>query len=247
MFAAWSAHPDFGRGFGSVRFAASGSAPLSASIVHRYTDAGYRLFEGYGITEAAPAITTNWSAAADPKPGSVGRALPGVEIELRDADGDPVEDDDAGALFVRGRNLFSGYWPDGRDGPDDDGWFATGDIGVLDDDGDLHLVGRTSDLIIVNGFNVYPAEVEAVLRAIEGVDEAAVFGVADASTGEAVVARIVAAPGVTLDATEVGEIAARSLARFKRPAVIEVVDALPHTVTGKVMKWKLVDGAHAGD
>jgi long-chain acyl-CoA synthetase len=240
MFAAWSAAAQFAAGFAHVRFAASGSAPLSASIRHRYTGAGYRLFEGYGVTEAAPAITTNWSGTADPKPGSVGRALPGVEIELRDTEGEPVEDGDAGELFVRGLNLFSGYWPDGRGGPDADGWFGTTDIGIADDDGDVQLIGRSTDLVIVSGFNVYPAEVEAVLRAIEGIDEVAVIGRADAQTGEAVVAYLVAAPGTELDVDEVRELAARSLARFKLPTTMTVVGQLPHTVTGKVMKWRLI-------
>jgi long-chain acyl-CoA synthetase len=239
MFAAWSSHPDFERGFAAVRFAVSGSSPLSVSVLHRYTRAGVRLFEGYGVTEAAPAITSNWSPSADPKPGSVGRALPGVEIELRDAGGEPVEDGDAGALFVRGENLFSGYWPDGSGGPDADGWFPTTDIAIRDADGDLQLIGRTTDLVIVNGFNVYPAEVEAVFRAIEGIDEVAVLGQPDAVTGETVVAYLVPAPGTELDLDHIRTVAARSLARFKLPTVLTVVAELPHTVTGKVMKWRL--------
>jgi long-chain acyl-CoA synthetase len=246
MFAAWSSDPQFRAGFATVRFAVSGSAPLSASVLARFTDAGLALYQGYGLTEAAPAITANWSATQSPKPGSVGRPLPGVEIELRDADGDPIEDGDAGELFVRGANLFSGYWPDGADGPDRDGWFATTDIAALDDEGQLTLIGRTTDLVIVSGFNVYPAEVEGVLRAIDGIDEVAVVGVSDEQTGEAIVAYIVASPGVTLDVAEVLAIAARSLARFKLPRVVEFVDALPHTITGKVMKWRIRGGEHVG-
>jgi long-chain acyl-CoA synthetase len=239
MFAAWSVEPGFAAGFGSVRFAVSGSAPLSASILHRYTRADQRLFEGYGLTEAAPAITTNWSVTSVPKPGSVGRALPGVEIELRDADGEPVEDGDAGELFVRGPNLFDGYWPDGAGGPDAAGWFRTTDIAATDADGDLQLIGRTTDLVVVSGFNVYPAEVEAVLRAIEGIDEVAVIGVPDERTGEAVVAYVVPAPGVKLQPEEIIATAAQSLARFKLPQALDVVPGLPHTITGKVMKWRI--------
>jgi long-chain acyl-CoA synthetase len=247
MFAAWSAHPGFARGFASVRFAASGSAPLSASVLARYTGAGYRLFEGYGLTEAAPAITTNWSVSQRPKPGSVGRPLPGVEVALRDPSGEPVDQDDEGELFVRGPNLFSGYWPDGAGGPDHDGWFGTGDIAIQDPDGDLALIGRTTDLVIVSGFNVYPAEVEAVMRSIDGIDEVAVLGVPDERTGEAVVAYVVAAPDAQLDEARVLAEAARSLARFKLPRSVELVDALPHTVTGKVMKWRLREGGAGGD
>jgi long-chain acyl-CoA synthetase len=142
-------------------------------------------------------------------------------------------------LIVRGANLFSGYWPDGADGPDEDGWFPTGDIGLWDEDGDLLLVGRTTELVIVNGFNVYPAEVEAVLGGQPGVAEAAVIGVDDDTSGEAVLAYVVPAPGVHLDPDALRAAAATSLARFKLPRRIEVVDALPHTVTGKVMKWRL--------
>jgi long-chain acyl-CoA synthetase len=236
MFAAWLAHPDFRRGFASVRFALSGSAPLGPSLVERYAEAGVALSEGYGLTECAPAVTLN---AGDAKPGSIGRPLPGVELELRDADGELVSDDDPGQLVVRGANLFSGYWPDGSDGPDENGWFATGDIGLWDEDGDLLLVGRTTELVVVNGFNVYPAEVEAVLGAQPGVAEAAVIGVDDEESGEAVLAYVVPAAGATVDPQALLDGAAASLARFKLPRRIEVVDVLPHTVTGKVMKWRL--------
>jgi long-chain acyl-CoA synthetase len=162
-----------------------------------------------------------------------------VEVELRDADGDPADDGDPGRLFVRGANHFSGYWPDGREGPDGDGWFGTGDIAVTDDAGQLHLVGRSSELVIVNGFNVYPAEVEAVLAAEPGVAEVAVVGVAGPDTGEAVHAFVVPAVGAALQADDLLASAARSLARFKLPTVVEIVTALPHTVTGKIMKWQL--------
>ena len=122
------------------------------------------LHDGYGLTEAAPVVTLNASARGPPSPGRSGAPLPGVEVELRDADGERGRRRTIpGRIFVRGANLFSGYWPDGADGPDADGWFGTGDIAVADDDGDLHLVGRSTELVIVNGFNVYPAEVEAVL------------------------------------------------------------------------------------
>jgi long-chain acyl-CoA synthetase len=142
-------------------------------------------------------------------------------------------------MFIRGANLFSGYWPDGRGGPDSDGWFATSDVALRDEDGDLHLVGRTDDLVLVNGFNVYPAEVEAVLGSIEGVAEVAVIGEPDEASGEAVKAFVVAQPGADLDPEALIAQAARSLARFKLPKDLELVASLPHTVTGKVMKWRL--------
>jgi len=137
---------------------------------------------------------------------------------------------------------WSGHWPDGADGPDGDGWFGTGDIAVADDAGELRLVGRSSELVIVNGFNVYPAEVEAVLAAEHGVAEVAVVGVPDPRTGEAVRAFVVPTAGTRLDPDDLLRAAAGSLARFKLPTAIEVVAALPRTVTGKIMKWQLARG-----
>jgi long-chain acyl-CoA synthetase len=235
MFVQWARH-DLGAVFASVRYALSGSAPLAPALAREYATRGITLYEGYGLTEAAPAVTLNRAG----KPGSIGTPLPGVEIQRRDADGSPVtEDDDPGELVVRGPNLFSGYWPIGDGGPDADGWFATGDIAVRDDDGDLLLVGRSSELVLVNGFNVYPAEVESVLRVQPGVAEVAVVGAADPETGEAVVAYVVPVAGAALDPERLVTAAAGSLAKFKLPRDVQIVDELPHTVTGKVMKWRL--------
>jgi long-chain acyl-CoA synthetase len=245
-FEAWAVQPAFTRGFANVRFALSGSAPLVAEVVGRYAEIGTRLYEGYGLTEAAPVVTLNLVPSGDglpePKAGSVGRPLPGVEVRLLDNDGALVEPGDLGLLQVRGANLFTGYWPDGHDGPDSEGWFATGDLAVADDDGDYYLIGRRGDLVLVNGFNVYPAEVEAVLAKLAGVREVAVMGLPDADGTEVVVAYVVAQPDVQLDPDELISRAAASLARFKLPRRIIEVDALPHTATGKVMKWRLRSG-----
>jgi long-chain acyl-CoA synthetase len=243
QFAAWLAHAAMADGFAAVRFAMSGSATLGRGVVDGFAAAGITLYDGYGLTEAAPVVAIN--ALGDGRAGSVGLPLPGIEVELRDSDGDEVDEGDPGRLFVRGDNLFAGYWPDGSDGPDEDGWFGTGDIACADADGQLHLVGRSSDLVIVNGFNVYPAEVEAVLAAEPGVGEVAVVGVPDERTGEAVRAYVVPAAGRLLDPDQLLAAAARSLARFKLPNVIDVVQTLPHTVTGKIMKWQLERGAGA--
>jgi long-chain acyl-CoA synthetase len=237
-----------------VRLCTSGGAPLPATWLARFREStGLSIFEGYGLTEGGPVITTNPFDGV-PKPGSVGRPLPGVELRLVDADGRPIDvesepdpDDidedisdpahDTGLVAVRGPNLFSGYWPDGAGGPDADGWFRTADVGFLDADGDLHLVDRSSDLVIVNGFNVYPREVEQVLAELDGVAEAAVVGVPDDRTGEAVKAVLVRSSEVTED--EVRAHCAQRLARFKVPAVIQFVDALPRTPTGKVARRQL--------
>lgn len=239
----------------NVRMCTSGGAPLPAGWLADFREAtGLWIFEGYGLTEGGPVLTTN-GVGGVAKPGSVGRALPGIELRLVDAGGRPIDtedpDDDeeldavsepshdTGLVAVRGPNLFSGYWPDGAGGPDDDGWFRTADVGFLDADGDLHLVDRSSDLVIVNGFNVYPREVERVLAEIDGVAEAAVVGVADDRTGEAVKAVLVRAPGSALTEEEVRAHCTLRLARFKAPSVIAFVDELPRTPTGKVARRQL--------
>jgi long-chain acyl-CoA synthetase len=140
---------------------------------------------------------------------------------------------------VRGANLFSGYWPDGRDGPDADGWWPTGDVAYADGDGDLHLVDRIGELILVNGFNVYPAEIERVLDSHPGVAEAAVVGVPDEQTGQAPHAYVVPALDPPPTVAELQVYCAAHLARFKMPTAIELVASLPHSAIGKVRKREL--------
>ncbi|HLY34067.1 MAG TPA: AMP-binding protein [Jatrophihabitantaceae bacterium] len=242
QYAQWLREPGVARAFAGVNFAMSGSATLTRAVTDGFAALGVVLHDGYGLTEAAPVVTITAMSERDvPHPGSIGRPLPGVEVQLRDRAGEPIDDDDdgPGRIFVRGANLFSGYWPDGADGPDADGWFGTGDIAVYDDDRELHIVGHSAELVIVNGFNVYPAEVEAVLAAEPNVAEVAVTGVPDETTGEAVVAYVVPVPGSRPDVDELLASAARRLARFKLPSVVHVVPQLPHTATGKIMKWQL--------
>ena len=239
----WLDVPDLRERMSGVRLVLSGSAPLPPEVAERFTEVtGIPVHQGYGLTEAAP-IVTSTLCSATPKPGSVGAALPGVEVRLVDERGRAPEPGDPGEIEVRGPNLFSGYWPDGADGPDEDGWFRTGDVGFLDPDGDLFLVDRIKDLVIVSGFNVYPVEVEEVLAELDDVAEVAVIGTPDEKTGEAVVAFVRPAAGTSLSADElaerVREHAATRLARFKQPTQVHVVDELPHTVTGKVAKGRL--------
>ena len=239
MYVAWSMLPDIGAAFASVRIAVSGAAPLPATVLHRVLDVtGHHVFEGYGLTETAPVLTTTLMSEVA-KPDSIGRPIPGVELRLVDEQGEPVEDGDPGEIVVRGANVFIGYWPDGADGPDADGWFATGDVAYVDQDGDLHLVDRRKELILVSGFNVYPREVEDVLAAHPDVTEAAVLGIAHPYTGEAVKALVVLEPGARVGADDLIGHCARSLARFKCPSSVEFVDELPHGATGKVSKGRL--------
>ncbi|MEY2568986.1 MAG: long-chain acyl-CoA synthetase, partial [Actinomycetota bacterium] len=177
----------------------------------------------------------------EPGARSVGAALPGIEIRLVDDAGREPHDQDGGEIHLRGDNLFSGYWPDGADGPDGDGWWATGDVGYLDPTGDLYLVDRVKELVIVSGFNVYPSEVEDVLAELPEVAEAAVIGIEDEQTGEAVVAYV--RPTAAGDSEGLVDLVRRHcqlrLARFKQPSLIHVVEELPYTVTGKVQKGRL--------
>jgi long-chain acyl-CoA synthetase len=149
--------------------------------------------------------------------------------------GDGTEPTEPGEIWIRGDNLFSGYWPDGHDGPGKLGWFPTGDIGYLVD-GELFLVDRARELIIVNGFNVYPAEVEGAIAELPGVESVAVVGRPHRRTGEQVVA-FVTGPDVSVEM--INEYCTDRLAKFKRPSLVRVVDELPRGVTGKVRKGVL--------
>lgn len=240
VFAYWLPEEHLEEYLGPVRLMLSGSAPLSPDVVERFTArTGVPVHQGYGLTEASPVVTSTLCSKVN-QIGSVGAALPGIDIRLVDEGGRTPEGVDPGEIQIRGDNLFSGYWPDGSGGPDDEGWWSTGDVGFLDDSGDLFLVDRLKELVIVSGFNVYPVEVEDVIEEVPGVVEVAVIGVEDPATGEAVVAYVRAPgldPGVVTEV--VREHCADRLARFKQPTRIEIVDELPRTVTGKVQKGRL--------
>jgi long-chain acyl-CoA synthetase len=241
------------RGLATVRRMTSGAAPLHPKVLGALREAtGLDVYEGYGLTECAPVVTSTL-VTGYPKPGSVGRPLPGVELRLVDSDGtdqavplDPDDVDDVfeaegetGLVSIRGANLFSGYWPDGGHGPDDEGWFRTGDVGYLDVDGDLHLVDRANDLIIVNGFNVFPNEVESVIGQLPEVAESAVVGVVDERSGEAVKAFVVPAAGASLSEQQVVDHCAAHLAGYKVPHAVEFAESLPHSATGKLRRVRL--------
>jgi long-chain acyl-CoA synthetase len=256
MYVDFAAIPpdELGEAMSTVRMLTSGAAPLHPKVLASIRHAtGLGVFEGYGLTECAPVVTST-QVTGYPKPGSVGRPLPGIELRLVDSDGraDPVtldpadlvdafDDDGAGTgmVSIRGDNLFSGYWPDAAHGPDAEGWFRTGDVGYLDIDGDLHLVDRANDLIIVNGFNVYPHEIENVIAEMSTVSEAAVVGVLDEHSGEAVKAVVVPSPGASLSEQQVVEFCEARLAGYKVPNTVEFADSLPHSATGKLRRLRL--------
>lgn len=240
VFARWREIDDLADRLGPVRLVISGSAPLTREVIEEFSSiTGVPVHQGYGLTEAAPIVTSTLCGTTVHN-GSVGAALPGIEVRLVDETYHLIDNEDPGEIQIKGANLFSGYWPDGADGPTQEGWWSTGDVGFLDAAGDLFLVDRVKELIIVSGFNVYPSEVEDVLREVPGVRDAAVIGIADEVTGEAVVAYVVAQPDAGDGLLEaVRAHAAARVARFKQPSRIEIVTTLPHTATGKVQKGRL--------
>ncbi|HEY9565438.1 MAG TPA: AMP-binding protein, partial [Nocardioides sp.] len=239
VFPHWLRMEDLAERLGPVRLVLSGSAPLAAEVIEEFQKlSGVAVHQGYGLTEASPVVTSTL-CGSESGIGSVGVALPGIEIRLKDEDGRAPEGSDPGDIEIRGANLFSGYWPDGQGGPDEEGWWATGDVGFLSPEGALSLVDRRKELVIVSGFNVYPSEVEEVLGEVPGVSAAAVIGVPDEATGEAVVAYVVSDGDPVEVEGAVRAHATEKLARFKQPTTVNVVAELPYTVTGKVQKGRL--------
>lgn len=227
--------------FSTVRLAYSGAARLSPAVIGRLRDRfGLVVREGYGLTEASPVVTTH--VGIEVRPGSVGKVLGGVEVRLVGDDGTDVPAGDAGELWVRGDNVFLGYYHD-QESTDrvlvDGGWLRTGDIASTDDDGYLYLVDRAKDLIIVSGFNVFPAEVESVLAGHPAVAEVGVLGVPHPHTGEAVKAYAVLEPGANLDEDALIDYAADYLARYKCPSKVLFVDHLPRNASGKLVRREL--------
>ncbi|MEY2437810.1 MAG: long-chain acyl-CoA synthetase [Acidimicrobiaceae bacterium] len=242
MWTAWSQMPGLAAdSFASVRLAASGAAKLPLEVAETFHDHfGVTITEGYGLTEASPVVTT--SAGVETKPGSIGVPLPGVHVRLVDPDGDDVLIGDSGELWVKGDNVFKGYWEDAaatEAALTPDGWLRTGDVAVVDDDGFLFLVDRVKDLIIVSGFNVFPAEVEEVLLEHPGIESVAVVGVPHPYSGEAVKAYVVVKPGRSLEEDDVIAFAADRLARYKCPDKVMFVDELPQGASGKILRRAL--------
>ncbi len=217
----------------SVRLFTSGSAPMLRATHEAFTQrTGHQIVERYGMTETGM-ITSNRIDGAL-KVGSVGPALPGVDVR--------IDQGLVGGVEVRGPNVFAGYWnrPELRESEfTTDGWFKTGDIGSLDDEGFLEIVGRAKDVVISGGLNVYPKEVELVIDSFPDVLESAVIGLDDADFGEVVTAVVVARSGARLEVAALREFARASLASFKVPKHFICVEELPRNAMGKVQKAEL--------
>ncbi|MBA5778175.1 malonyl-CoA synthase [Stappia sp. F7233] len=227
-----------------MRLFISGSAPLSAEV-HKEFEArtGHAILERYGMTETN--MNTSNPYEGDRRPGTVGFPLPGVDLRIADPDsGAVLAKGSVGVIEVKGPNVFKGYWRMPEKTAEEfraDGYFITGDMGMIDDRGYVSIVGRSKDLIITGGFNVYPAEVEALIDEIPGVAENAVIGVPHSDFGEGVVAVVAAKPGAKLDAAAIQVPLAGKLAKFKQPKVVHVVDHLPRNTMGKIQKNVLRD------
>jgi malonyl-CoA/methylmalonyl-CoA synthetase len=222
-----------------MRLFVSGSAPLLADT-HTQFEArtSHRILERYGMTE------TNMNASnpytGERRPGTVGFALPGTEIKITDPNtGAELPQGETGMIEVRGPNVFGGYWRMPEKTAEElreNGFFITGDLGQIDPDGYLMIVGRQKDLIISGGYNIYPKEIEVLLDALPGVNESAVFGVPNADFGEETIAVVVPETGITLDPAALLAEITPHLARFKHPRRLEIVQDLPRNTMGKVQK-----------
>ncbi|MEO5723774.1 MAG: AMP-binding protein, partial [Ilumatobacteraceae bacterium] len=231
MWSRLAAHPRVGE-LSRLRLGVSGSAPLPA-VLHASIAAaiGRAPLERYGMSETVMLVSNPFDG--ERKAGSVGFPLPGVDLRLAATGASAAE------IEVRGPNVFSGYLdrPEANAAAFDDGWFRTGDLGVVDDDGYVHIVGRSKELIISGGFNVYPREVEDVLRECPGVLDVAVAGVADPEWGERVAAFVVL-DGEVADGV-LAEWAAQRLVGYKQPRLWRRIDAVPRNSMGKVQRDRL--------
>ncbi len=239
MWTAWATLPGVSASaFSNVRVASTGAAKMPEDLSRLFQSRFHlELLEGYGLTEASPVVTA--SPPGESRVGSIGLPHSGLTVRLVDSDGDDALAGDSGEIWVKGPNIFAGDWHDDEataHALTPDGWLRTGDVAVADDEGYLYLVDRAKDLIIVSGFNVYPGEVEDVIATYPGVEEVAVVGSPHPSTGEAVKAFVVTAPGSSTDEEAIIEHCRHSLARYKCPTKVMFVDELPKGWGGKVLR-----------
>jgi long-chain acyl-CoA synthetase len=224
-----------------LRICISGGAPLPLEVLRQFNRAiPIPLIEGYGLSEASPVVSMN-PLAGPWKEGSIGRAIPDVEVTVQDDEGNVLQDGVAGEICVRGGNVMRGYWnqPEATKRTMRNGWLLTGDIGHRDADGYFYITDRKKDMLIVNGINVYPREIEEVIYQIPGVKEAAVVGVPDVRKGEHPVAFVATADGATLEERTILHFIRQKLADYKVPKKINFLAALPRNPTGKVLKTAL--------
>lgn len=224
-----------------VRLCISGAAPLPGQVLKEFTEKlQIPLLEGYGLSEASPVVSMN-PIQGPWKPGSIGKPIPEVEVSIQDDDAKELCAHEIGELCVRGGNVMVGYWnqPEETAKTLRNGWLHTGDVGYRDEEGYYYITDRKKDMLLVNGINVYPREVEEVLYECPGVKEAAVVGKPDSRKGEVPFAFVVANENTTLDPKRILDFLRQRLADYKVPRHVELLAALPRNATGKVLKTEL--------
>jgi malonyl-CoA/methylmalonyl-CoA synthetase len=221
-----------------MRLFISGSAPLLSETFHQFiTRTGHTILERYGMSETAMLTSNPYQSTR--KAGTVGLPLPEVSVRIINQVGDQCKSDEIGDIQVKGPNVFSGYWNMPEKTVEEfttDDYFKTGDVGYFDADGYLSIVGRSKDLIISGGYNVYPKEIESEIDALAGVMESAVIGIAHTDFGEAVIAIVVMHEGEKLSEESVIQTLKNRIANFKVPKQVYFVDELPRNTMGKVQK-----------
>ncbi len=227
--------------FGSLKYAVSGSEPLPDAVYTGFRDKFNCIInEGYGLTETAP--VTNWCRPQEHKPRSVGPALPEVQEKIVDAEGNPVPDGEEGEVCIKGPNVMEGYFKLPEETAkvfDDAGYFKTGDIGKIDEDGHLFITGRLKEMLIIGGENVFPREIEEVINTHPSVHDCAVIGITDLSRGEIPLAFVELNEGEEFDETALRSHCRDALAGYKVPKEIRHIDKLPRNPTGKIMRREL--------
>jgi long-chain acyl-CoA synthetase len=243
LYAGLTMHPRIGEvDFTNLRLSGGGgSAVVGATSAKWKAITGNFIREGYGLSETSPVVSFNPASIQDFN-GTTGLPLPGTDIKLLDDSGDEVALGESGEVCVKGPQVMRGYWnqPEANTAAfTADGYFRTGDVGVITSEGFLKIVDRKKDMVIVSGFNVFPNEIEAVASACPGVAECACIGVADEKTGEAVKLFAVKAPGATLTADELIAHCRKELTAYKVPKIVVFVDALPKSTVGKILRREL--------
>lgn len=227
--------------FKHLRLATSGGASLPVEIIRGFRERfDCVILEGYGLTESTGAATFN-DINRPQKIGTVGPALPGTELAVRDPAGELLPPNEVGEVFIKGPTVMKSYWnrPEVTAAELQEGWLKTGDLGSLDEDGYLSIVDRVKDLIIRGGYNVYPREVEEVLYEHESIVEVAVIGVPDSHYGEEIAAVVVLAPGAEESGDSIRAWAKERLSAYKVPRIFSFVDELPKGGTGKILKREI--------
>jgi long-chain acyl-CoA synthetase len=238
MYAAMLHHPAHAEAdTSSLRTCISGGAAMPVEIMRGFEQLfGCMILEGYGLSETSPVASFN-HPGRERKPGSIGTPVEGVEMRVVDADGRGLPAGEVGEIAIRGPNVMKGYWgkPDATAEVMRDGWFLTGDLATVDDDGYFHIVGRKKDLIIRGGYNVYPREVEEVLHEHPAVAEVAVIGIPHVELGEDVGAAVVLKPGAAATPAELRAFVRERVAAYKYPRYVWLVRELPKGPTGKIL------------